>query len=171
MYHSYSGQQQCVKTLWTTYLGPNKDNINDLFVVNENSRSRRQFPLVQPHFTTRKYGFKSLCYQASHFWNLLDNSYKDSSTLWKWEPQCGCTDCDICVLRMVLSTMYFKVKAKTVCIYGLWLKCLNVSSSSFAHITFVSVNSHWLLFLLNIYPTLNKILLTLLTYFFTIPHF
>ncbi len=75
--------------------------VNDFFVVNENCISRRQFPLVQPHFTFGKYGIKSLCFDASHFWNLLDNSYNDSSTLWKCEPQCGCTDCDISVLRMV----------------------------------------------------------------------
>ncbi len=56
--------------------------LNDLFVVNKNGKSRRQFLLVQPHFTIIKYGFKSLCYQAGHFWNLLDNFYKDPTTLY-----------------------------------------------------------------------------------------
>ena len=75
--------------------------VNDLFVINENSKSRRYFPLVQPQFKTRRYGFNSFSYQASHFWNLLDNCFKDPTALRKWEPQCGCTSCDTCVLRKV----------------------------------------------------------------------
>ncbi len=55
------------KIVYKSILKQGPKYINDLFVVNENSRSRRQFRLVQPHFTTRKYGFKSLCYQASYF--------------------------------------------------------------------------------------------------------
>ncbi len=43
--------------------------VNDLFVINENSKSKRYFPLVQPQFKTSRYGFNSLRYQASHFWN------------------------------------------------------------------------------------------------------
>ncbi len=31
--------------------GPNY--VNDRFVANKNSRSKRQFPLLRPHFTTR----------------------------------------------------------------------------------------------------------------------
>ncbi len=31
--------------------------------------------------------------------NLLDNCFKYPTALRKWEPQCGCTSCDTCVLR------------------------------------------------------------------------
>ena len=71
--------------------------VNDLFVINENSRSKRHFPLVQPQFKTRIYGFSSIIYQASHFRNLY-NCFKDPTALRKCKPQCGCTDGDTFII-------------------------------------------------------------------------
>ncbi len=78
--------------------------VNDLFVINENSKSRRYFPLVQPQFKIRRYDLNSFRYQASHFWNLLEYCFKDPTALRKWEPQCGCTNYDTCFFKK--SVMY-----------------------------------------------------------------
>ncbi len=64
--------------------------VNDMFVINENSRSRRHFTLVQPHFKPRRYGFKSHRYQATTVVIfgiclrgniIIDNFYKAPTTL------------------------------------------------------------------------------------------
>ncbi len=73
--------------------------VQDLFVINEHSRSKRYFPLVQPQFKTQRYAFNSFAYQASHHWNLLDNCFKDFSDLAKWQPLCGCATCEMCILK------------------------------------------------------------------------
>ena len=75
--------------------------VHDLFVINEHSRSKRYFPLVQPQFKTQRFVFNSFSYIASHHWNLLDNCYKDPSALANWQPLCSCATCDICILRKV----------------------------------------------------------------------
>ncbi len=59
------------------------------------------FPLLQPQLKTRRYAFNNFSYQASHFWNLLDNCFKDPTALKNGNRSCGCTNCDACVLRKV----------------------------------------------------------------------
>ncbi len=83
--------------------------IQDLFVINEHSRSKRCFPLVQPQFKTQRYGFNSFSYKASNHWNLLDNCYKDPTALANWQLLYGCATCDIMHLREVWYTRSFNV--------------------------------------------------------------
>ncbi len=77
--------------------------LNNAFVLNENSYSRKYLPLIQPKFNTQKYGFNSIRYQRSRLWNNLDNKYRNSKKLkeFLWEPNCTCATCD-------LKEVYFK---------------------------------------------------------------
>jgi hypothetical protein len=75
--------------------------LNDMFILNEGSNSRMYYPLVQHKFSTIKYGFNSIRYQGSRWWNLLDTRFKVSSCLKEWHPQCTCATCDLCILMLV----------------------------------------------------------------------
>ncbi len=74
--------------------------VNDLCVINENSKSKRQFPLVQSQFL--------FSYQASHFWNLLVNCFKDQTALREREGQCPVAqNVVLCVKEGVLYITFF----------------------------------------------------------------
>lgn len=75
--------------------------LHDMFTLNEGSNSRKGSQLIQPKFSTIKYGFNSVRYQGSRWWNLLDNNFKVNTNFKKWEPQCTCTTCDLCILMQV----------------------------------------------------------------------
>ena len=82
----------------------NKDGpvyLNDMFVLNEGSNSRKVCQLIQPKFNTNKYGFNSVRYQGSRLWNLLGNNFKLDTPLHQWQPQCNCTTCDLCILMQI----------------------------------------------------------------------
>ncbi len=42
--------------------------VNDLLAVNEKNSTWKKFPLVQPHFTARRYFLKYVC---NHSWSFL----------------------------------------------------------------------------------------------------
>ncbi len=69
--------------------------LNNAFVLNDYSYSRKYLPLIQPKFNTQKYGFNSIRYQGSRLWNNLDNEHTNSNKLKEWEPHCTCATCDI----------------------------------------------------------------------------
>ena len=75
--------------------------LNNAFVLNENSYSRKYLLLIQPKFNTQKYGFKSIRYQGSRLWNNVDNEHRNSNKLKEWEPNCTCATCDVCILKEV----------------------------------------------------------------------
>ncbi len=72
--------------------------LNNMFTLNQNSRSRKNISLIQPKFNTRKYGFNSICCQRSRLSNQIDNKYRDNDKLGGWEAHCTCATCDMCVL-------------------------------------------------------------------------
>ncbi len=61
--------------------------VNDLCVINENTKSRRHFPLIQQYlFVSSRQEDKILIasvtqQRVSHFWDLLDNCFKDPTAL------------------------------------------------------------------------------------------
>jgi hypothetical protein len=75
--------------------------LSDLYVIRNNTNSRRFLPLEQPRVLTTKYGLNSLTYYGCKLWNDLDNKYKQSSTilqlkssLARWTgPECKCNLC------------------------------------------------------------------------------
>ena len=64
--------------------------------------------LIQPSFTTQAYGFNSLSYLGSKYWNVLPNEYKECATLShfkskisQWQgPLCNCNTCFTCIFKV-----------------------------------------------------------------------
>ncbi len=67
--------------------GKSPEYLNDLFVVNRGSNSRKLNMLVQPKINS-KYGHDCIRYQGPSLWNGVDNEFKLAANFNEWFLEC-----------------------------------------------------------------------------------
>ena len=85
--------------------GKYPEYLNDSFVVNRESNSRKMNMLVQSKFKC-KYGHICIRYQGARLWNGVDNEFKLATNFNEWSLECRGSYCDMCVLKTLLNYMY-----------------------------------------------------------------
>ena len=77
---------------------------NDFYAVKEQHYEMRNKTLVQPHYSTVRFGYKSLRYTGAMLYNNLPNDFRllgiDDFKLRSkvWKPDCKCGNCFICTM-------------------------------------------------------------------------